>query len=679
MAKHRVAVDVGGTFTDLFVYDEEAQAISIVKTPSTPRNQTEGVMDALKKSEVSLPQMVFFSHGSTVGTNALITRRLPRTGLVTTRGYRDIIEIRRGTRPDLWDAYADVAPPYIPRRDRLTVEERIDYSGKVLTPLNEEEARRVARILKKRDVQSVAICFVNAYMNGEHEAVMKKIILDEMPDAFVSTSYEVLPELLEHERTSTTVINACLGPVVSRYLQNLEESLRQEGYKGDVLVIHSGGGVMTANAISEYAARIACSGPTGGAAAMAYFGKICGYDNAIGLDMGGTSADISLMYAGDLRRTKEWFVEYGYPIMFPSVEVLTIGAGGGSVAWIDEGGSLRNGPQSMGADPGPACYLKGGSEPTNADANLVLGRLNADMFLGGTMQVDPKASEKAIKEKIADRLGMTVAEAASAVIKVANANMADAVRLISIRRGYDPREFALVVFGGAGPVHGAHVAQDLGIPTVIVPPWPGVTSAMGCLLMDVRHDLSKTYLVEAAKADIADMEKEFQKLEREILERLSAEGVAAEKMQILRYVDMRYLGQWRSLTVPATRPLGDSFAQSLDQFHKDHQREYAFSQTEQPVEVYGLRVTGIGLVGKPELPRYEALGRAEDALKGERPVYFEEASGFTTTKVYDRGKLAPQMSFDGPAIVEQLDSTVVVPPGVRAEVDAYRNIILRIR
>ena len=333
-------------------------------------------MAALEQAQIEPRDMAFFAHGSTVGTNALITRRLPRTAVVASEGFRDVHEIRRGTKPDLWDAYSDVAPPYVRRRDRFEVPERIDYAGTVLTELDEDAAREVARRIKERGYESVAVTFINAYMNGEHEARMKAIIEEEAPGVFVCTSHEILPEVFEHERFSTTIINACLAPVVSRYLANLTDRLRDGDYQGDVLVLHSGGGVMTAEAISRNAARIAVSGPAAGAMAGAFFARQCGFDNAISLDMGGTSADISLMYGGEVRVANEWSVEFGYPIMFPSIEIVTIGAGGGSVAWIDAGGSLRNGPQSMGADPGPAAYQRGGEEATNTDANLVLGRLS---------------------------------------------------------------------------------------------------------------------------------------------------------------------------------------------------------------------------------------------------------------------------------------------------------------
>lgn len=673
MGKYRVAVDVGGTFTDVFVFNEEKGEIAVTKVSSTPDNPARGILEGVKNSAVPLEEITLFSHGTTVGTNALITRRLPKTAFITSKGFRDVPEIRRGTRLELWDAYEDVAPPYIRRRDRFEVTERIDYNGKILTPLDEEEARALAQKLKRRGVESVAICFINAYVNGENEQRMKEIIQEELPGVYVCTSSDTLPEIFEHERFSTTIVNAVLGPIVSNYIQELSGSLQTDGYDGDVLVLHSGGGVMTSETVPRYAARLASSGIAAGAIASAHIAKQCGFQNAIGLDMGGTSTDISLMYNGELRITKDWYIEYGYPIGFPSIEILTIGAGGGSLAWIDEGGSLRNGPQSAGATPGPACYSRGGAEPTNSDANLVLGRLGTEL-LDGQMTLDIEKARNVIK-KIAEPFHYTEEEAANAVIKVANANMCDALRLISVRRGYDPRDFALVVFGGAGALHSAHLAKEMEIPTVIVPPHPGITSAMGCLLVDVRHDISKTYLANVSDVSLDELEQEYATMEIEAADLLAEEGVPDDQVELTRYIDMRYTGQWRSLSVPISRPIG-SLEEALEQFHQEHAREFAFSNPDQGVEIYGLRVTATGVVPKPNLPTAEANGHIEDAIKGTRDVYFEESGGFTPATIYRRSLLPVGSFFSGPAIVEQLDSTVVVPPGFIAEVDAYKNLIL---
>ena len=466
-----VAVDVGGTFTDVCVLDDDSGDIRVAKVPSTS-DPLEGVLAGVEEAGIDLSDVRLFSHGTTVATNALITRRFPPAAMVTTRDFRDVIEIRRGTRDDLWDAYKDVAPPYIRRRDRFEVTERVDFAGEVVEELDEDDVREVARILKRREVETVAVCFINAFANPDHERRAAEILREELDGVSITTSSEVLPEIFEHERFSTTVANAVLSPLVGGYVQRLADELEQRGYQGDLLLLHSGGGVMTPRTVERLAVRLAASGIAAGAIASRHIAALCGHENAIGLDMGGTSTDISLVYEGEPKVTKEWSVEYGYPIRFPSIEVLTIGAGGGSLAWIDEAGSLRNGPQSAGAEPGPASYGRGGEEPTNTDANLLLGRLGTEL-IGGGMELDRDAAEAAIRDKVAEPLGLDAMDAAGAVIEVANANMADAVRLISIRKGYDPREFALVVFGGAGPLHGAALAKELMIPTVIVPPQPG--------------------------------------------------------------------------------------------------------------------------------------------------------------------------------------------------------------
>jgi N-methylhydantoinase A len=386
--------------------------------------------------------------------------------------------------------------------------------------------------------------------------------------------------------------------------------------------------------------------------------------------MGGTSTDVSLVYNGEERVTKEWFVEYGYPICFPSIEVLTIGAGGGSFAWIDEAGSLRNGPQSAGAHPGPACYGRGNDRPTNTDANLVLGRLGEEL-IGGAMQLDRAAAERALLEHIADPLGLGLVEVADAVIRVANANMADALRLISIRRGYDPREFCLVAFGGAGPLHGAALAEELSIPTVLVPPSPGITSALGCLLVDVRHDLSAMFLAHVDTVDREALEVELGKLEAEARERLEAEGVPEEQMSIQRLVDMRYLGQWRSLTVPVSAPV--DLEDGVGRFHAEHERAYNYRRDGSPIEIYRLGVRAIGVTPKPQLRRHELNGSAAKP-QASRPVYFDSSGDAVDTPLYLRADLPAGASLEGPAIIDQLDSTTLVPPGWRAEVDEWLNI-----
>jgi N-methylhydantoinase A len=666
----RVAVDVGGTFTDICIFDDQTAEMRVEKVPSSV-DPIEAVLEGVSKAGVQLSDVALFSHGTTVATNALITRRLPRAAMVTTRGFRDIIEIRRGTKEDLWDAYKDVAPPYIRRRDRVEVGERVDYAGEVLEPLDEDDARRVAGVLRRKGIETVAVCFINSHANPANELRMREILEEELPGARVSTSSEVLPEIFEHERFSTTVANAVLAPLVSGYVNRLGDHLAAGGYEGDLLILHSGGGVMTPKTVDKMSVRLAASGIAAGAIASRHIAGLAGFPNAIGLDMGGTSTDISIVTGGELRTTKEWFVEYGYPICLPSIEVLTIGAGGGSLAWLDDAGGLRNGPHSAGANPGPAAYGRGGSEPTNTDANLVLGRLGSELISGG-MQLDSEAATVAVQDGVATPLGLTVAEAANSVLHVANANMADAVRLISIRRGYDPREFALVVFGGAGPLHGVDLARELSIPTVLVPPNPGITSALGCLLVDIQHDLSTMFLGRVADVEPSDVEAQFQALEAEAHERLAAEGVAPEDMQILRHIDMRYVGQWRSMSISTAGTVTD-LAPIVEQFHAEHAREHNFRRDSAPVEVYRLNVTAIGTVPKPPLPELPLAPTTPTPI-ATRPVWFQNEADERATPIYDRSTLTPGTVIEGPAIVEQLDSTTPIPPGATAEVDAWLNL-----
>jgi N-methylhydantoinase A len=676
MAHLRVAVDIGGTFTDICILDEKSGKIRVHKIASTPDDPIRGCLAGIGEAAIDLKDVSLFSHGTTVATNALITRRLPRTAMVLTKGFRDVIEIRRGTKEDLWDTYKDVAPPYVRRRDRLTVTERMDPNGKVVTPLDEAEAKEIGRILRKRDVQAVAVCFINSYVNAAHELRMKEILAAELPGIEISTSSEVLPEIFEHERFSTTVANAALNPVAGHYCERLGEQLKSRGYKSDLLLLHSGGGVMTARTAKHFAARLAGSGIAAGAIASRYIATLCGYENSIGFDMGGTSTDISLAWQGQNRVTKDWFVQYGYPIRFPSIEVLTIGAGGGSLAWMDEGGSLRNGPQSAGANPGPACYGNGNRVATNTDANLFLGRLGAGL-VGGGIRLDRSLAEEAVRETVAVPLKMEAADAAKAIIAVANANMADAVRLISISRGYDPRDFALVAFGGAGPLHGVALSRELSIPTLIVPPSPGITSAMGCLLVDIRHDLGFTYIKGSEDIDPKEIEKAFRNMEEEGRDRLHHEGVKDKSMILSRSIDMMYRGQWRTLNVQVGTPF-NSVAKAVEAFHANHAREYNYRRDETPVDFFRLNLSALGLSPKAKLARQSPARNAKLVPREKRLVVFDERPKAMMTPIYARDDLRAGMKIEGPAVIEQLDSTTMVPPGVLAKVDPYLNLIMQI-
>ncbi|WFS04761.1 hydantoinase/oxoprolinase family protein [Rhizobium tumorigenes] len=671
MAKTRVAVDVGGTFTDICIMDEETGAIRIEKTASTPDDPMQAIMNGIEQGRIELSEVTMFSHGTTVATNALITRRLPRTAMVCTEGFRDVVEIRRANKEDLWDTYKDVAKPYIPRRDRLAVGERVDAEGTVLEALNEDDAHRVAEILKKRGIKSIAVCFMNSYVNGANERRMRDILKASMPEVPVSISSEVMPEIFEHERFSTTMANAVCAPVVVDYVSRLGEKLAAGGYTRDLLLLHSGGGVMTPASVIDFSARLAGSGIAAGAIASRFIGNLCGFQNSIGFDMGGTSTDVSLAWNGQSRITKDWYIEFGYPIRFPSIEVLTIGAGGGSLAWQDEGGSLRNGPQSAGANPGPACYRNGNRIATNTDANVVLGRLGSSLA-GGKITLDPALAEEAVQETVATPFGMELHAAAEAIVAVANANMANAVRLMSISRGYDPRDFALVAFGGAGALHGAAVARELSIPTVIVPPNPGVTSALGCLLVDVQHDLSESFMTDASIVAPAELEAAFQRMEAQASERLLHEGIVPQDMALQRTVEMMYQGQWRSLAVSAPARIV-SIASLIDAFHAEHEREFNYRRDEAPVAIFRVAVKAIGLVPKAELPKYPVRDHAPAPL-GRRAVWFDGKS--YDAAIYQREVLEAGATISGPAIVEQFDSTTVVPPGMSARVDAFLNILI---
>lgn len=670
----RAAIDVGGTFTDVFVLDADGRQ-RVAKVPSTS-NPIDAVMNGAKASYVDWHDVDLFTHGTTIATNALLTRRYKPAAMLVTKGFRDILEIGRGTREDPWDAYKEGTPPYIRRRDRFTVSERINYRGDIIEPLDEDECREVARILRKRKVTAVAICFINSYVNGAHELRAAEILAEELgPDVVITTSHETHPEIFEDDRFSTTVANTILAPIISPYARDIAKRTSDAGYSADVLLLHSGGGVMTPATAEKFAARLAASGIAAGAIASKYFAGLCGFDNAIGLDMGGTSADVSLVANGHLRMTDKWEVDWGHPICFPSVEVKSIGAGGGSISWIDKAGSLRNGPQSAGSVPGPACYKAGGTEPTNTDANIILGRVGTELA-GGSMKLDRDAAVEAMK-KVAKPLGLDVVEASLATLRVANANMANAVRLISIARGHDPRDFALVAFGGAGPLHGADIARELNIPIVVVPPNPGVTSAVGCMLVDIQHDVSRMFFKNASQADPAEIEAGFREIEAEGRERLVRDGVAEEDMTFQRLIDMRYRGQWRSLAVSVPGEI-TSLEEAIATFHDEYEKIHNFRREDFPVEIYRLTVRAIGTTPKPSFPKVEIDKNAKVTPKGVREVWYHGQTEALPTNLYDRDDLPAGATIPGPAIIDQLDSTTVVPPDATAYIDEWLNIQIRL-
>ena len=680
MRQLRVATDIGGTFTDLVAYDENSGELITVKTPSTPPTFIGGVLDALAKAGIEPGEVKIFKHGSTISTNAIIERRGAKTGMVTTKGFRDVLAAGRANRPDLFNSNWDPSPPLVQRRHILEARERIDYEGNVIEELNEDDVREAARKFKLRGIESVAVAYINSFMRPEHELRTKQILLEELgEDAFVCTSAEILPEIREFERTSTVAANAYLMPVIERYIDELVQALRDWGYDGEVYVTHSGGGVVTARAARNVPARICHSGPAGGVVGGALVGGLAGFENVITFDMGGTSADLALVADGEPTLAPEWRVDWNIPILFPAIDLVAIGAGGGTIAWVDTGGSLRAGPQSAGADPGPACFDKGNLEPTITDAHLYLGRLNPESYLGGDLEIRPDLAEQAI-EKLADELGLSAPETASGILRIANANMTSATHLISVERGHDPRDFALVAGGGAGPLHAVEIARELRIPQVVVPPTPGVTSALGILQVDLRHDLLAPVLQQVKQIEPAELAATFARLEQEAKEILDAEDIPEDRRSIEISVDARYYGQtpYMNLRLDEVPGTAEALEALVAQYRERYEAEFGYQLPEDvaTVEIVNARVAAIGLTDNVDLPKAPTGGSADDALKGTRDVYFDETGEFTGTPIYDRAKLTAGVTIEGPAVIEQTDTTVLVPPGSSASIDQYSNIVI---
>ena len=693
--QYRLGVDVGGTFTDAILLDESTGQVRTGKVPSTPSDPSDGflrVVDRmLGRSDVTPGVVRYLVHGTTVATNAIIEGNLARTAFIATEGFRDLLEIQTGIRPVLYDLQFEKLRPLVPRRLCFGVPERLDFRGDVLVPLDEDAVRQVARQLGDESVESVAVCLLHSYVNPDHEKRIGDILRQTLPSVPVSLSSEVAPEFREYFRASTTVINAAIRPVVSRYLENIQDRVRGSGVSGELLVMQSSGGVLTFDSAIERPVFMVESGPAAGVIAASYLGNSLGHENVISLDMGGTTAKAGLIENGTPRVTKDYEVggtaaatEHGargsgYPIRTPVIDLVEIGAGGGSIAWIDSGGILRVGPQSAGAHPGPVCYGHGGTEPTITDANLVLGRLSPDYFLGGEMALDVEGARRAIGEKCADPLGMGVMEVALGIVEIANSAMVGALRQVSVQRGHDPRDFLLVAFGGAGPVHANRLAAELEIPTVLVPPSPGTTSAMGLLVTDIKHDYSVALIQRVDRLDFQVASESFQRMSADGEAALSREGMAPNEMGFLHQADMRYVGQSYELTVPLSdgelAPAG--LAGIVDRFHMEHERAYGFRADGEPVEFVALRLSAVGSISRPRTREISSRGRElATAFKTIRSVYFAESEGFADCRVYDRYKLPPDAEIRGPAIVEEVDSTTVIHPGYRALVDRSGNLLL---
>ena len=693
--QYRLGVDIGGTFTDATLINEATGELRIRKVPSTPADPSEGFIDAahriLAEADVSPADVRYVVHGTTVATNAIIEGKTARTAFVTTEGFSDTLEIARQIRPALYDLLFEKPTPLVPRYLCFGVPERLDARGNVLTPLNEAHVGSVAEKLRDEGVESVAVCFLHSYANSSHEKRAGEILRAALPGVTVSVSAELAPEIREYFRASTTVVNAAISPVVARYLQGIETRLRSEGVVGELLVMQSNGGVFTFEAAREKPVFMVESGPAAGVIAAAHLGDALGYRDVISFDMGGTTAKVGLIQDGTPRVNKDYEVGAtarvgtgaargsGYPIRTPVIDLVEIGAGGGSVAWVDSGGALRVGPQSAGADPGPACYGKGGAEPTVTDANLVLGRLNPEYFLGGEVKLDVERARCAVQEKCAEPLGIDTVEAAIGIVEIANSAMVNALRLISVQRGYDPRDFVLIAFGGAGPVHAGRLASEMGVPTTVVPTSPGTTSATGLLVSDLKHEYSSTLIRQVGSVDTDEVEEAYRGLEAQGRAALEREGVAPKQMSFLRQIDMRYVGQSYELPVPAPRrKLGRAGLDAVvDRFHAEHERAYGHSAPEEPTEFVNLRVTALGNIPKPALGRLgRDAGEVESACKQVRPVYFSETNGYVDCPIYDRYLLGNGGVIKGPAVVEEIDSTTVVHPGWQATVDSFGNLLV---
>lgn len=672
----RVSTDTGGTFTDLVAINEQGE-LRVAKVPSTPPDFEIGVVNALKEVGLPIDASKVLYHGTTVTTNALLTRNGAKTAFITTRGFRDVLEIRNGNRADVFDVMWDQPTPLVRRANRLEVEERINYAGNVLIELNEDGVRDIAQKLRKRGIEAVAISLLHSYVNPEHELRVAEILREELPDIYMSVSAEIMAEPPEFERASTVVANAFVGPILQRYVDKLSGSLRDAGHSGEVLIMHSGGGMMSAKAAVEVPARTAVSGPSGGAVAAAAYGSAIGRDKIVSFDMGGTSADLATIQNGEPRLTQQHLVEWGLPIGFPAVDIVAIGAGGGSIAWIDEGGAPRSGPQSAGSVPGPACYGRGGTEPTNTDANLILGRLAGEAMIGGRMELDAELARSAIESRIAKPLGLGVEEAALGILRIANENMANAIRKLTVERGLDPREFSLMAFGGGGAMHAVELAKELSMREVIVPLIPGATSALGILFVDNVHNAGRAYLVSRADMSVDEVESLYRELEEDLLNTLRAEGFPDDRIQIRREMEMRYEGQVRALTVPINaREITDEVLdEAVRTFNEMYEAEFKYAMADAPVEAKSVQVVGIGITDKPRIAPDERQGSVEDAITGTRDVCFD-SNGFVETTLYDREKLFAGARFSGPAIVQQYDTTTIVPPGANVEVDEYRNLVI---
>ncbi len=677
----RVGVDSGGTFTDVCLFDEQSGRVETWKVSSTPddpsRGIAEGVAEAIECVGSAPGAIGYFGHGTTVATNALIQHRGVPTGLIVTEGFRDLLEIGRQKRPDLYDLQADKPAVLVPRDLRLEVPERLRHDGSVEIPLDEAALRQAVRHLRDAGVQAIAVCFLYSFVNAAHEQAARRILEQEFPDGFSCTSHEVASEFREFERMSTTVVNAYLGPVMRHYITRLGARLKALGMIAAPHLTQSNGGVIGFGQAARLPVRMVLSGPSTGVVGAQAIGALTGLADLITFDMGGTSTDVALLQGGQCRLASEATV-HGYPIKAPMLDIHTVGAGGGSIAFIDSGGLLKVGPRSAGADPGPACYARGSAEATVTDANAVLQILNPTHLLGGRMPIRQDLARAAIAA-LASALGMDLLQTAQGIVSVVTANMARAIRVVSVQRGHDPRDYTLVALGGAGPLHAARLAKELEIGRVLVPRAPGIFCALGLLLTDLRVDFASTRLSLFTPQSLPDIEDAFRALLGRAEDWFEHAAIAPADRRTARAIEMRYAGQNYEIAIPVPDgPIGPaSYAALADGFADAHRRLYGFVAAGEPVQLVTFRVEAIGAVRKAEFrPQPDAGPDAGRAVIGHRDVWLAEAASFVPCPVYDRDKLRAGNRVAGPAIVEQMDATTLVLPGMGARVEPYLNLIL---
>jgi len=682
----RVGVDTGGTFTDFIVIDENGK-LRVFKTPSIPRAPEQaiinGIEDLARESGLAVPEFVknidLFIHGTTIATNTVIQRSGPKIGIVHTEGFRDILFLRDGFKRDRYNLHSPPPDPFIPRYLRLGVDERVIYTGEVATPLNEDSVRQAARKLVGEGVQSVAVCLLWSMMNPVHEHRVREILKQEMPDTHVALSSEILPAIREWPRACATTLSAYVGPVLGRYLTKVENYLRENGYRYNLLIMQLTGGSATVPEIEKRPVLTIGSGPAAGPAGGLFYGAADGEKDLMVVDMGGTSFEVSLISDGTITMSRETEIEQ-MPIGVAAVDVHSVGAGGGSIAWIDGGGMLRVGPQSAGADPGPACYGRGGENPTVTDANVVLGYLNPDFFLGGRVKLDRALSEKAI-ERVAKPLGLDLVEAASAIYRVVNANMVGAMRAVSVTRGIDPRGYTVISGGAAGGTHAAKIAEELGVSKVICPVAAGALCAFGMLVADVKHSYLTTHPANTSNFDVDKINQIFAEMESRASEELKAQGFQPEDISLERFVDAKYPYQLHDIMVAV--PLGKIAAEQIpalaDAFHAHHERLYTYCVRNMSVDMNGWRVMATGKIQKVAPMEQPAIkASVKGAEKAMRRVYFDEFRDYVETAVYDGEKLGKGVKVEGPSIVELPTTTIVIFPGHALTANAYGDLRIEI-